>query len=279
MKKRYWVPLLLLLALALCFVDVAFYLDDIAKSTLEYSGEAVAGVPTTVSGVALSVVRGTLHIDGLTIGNPDGFDTPYFVALRSSSCEFSLGNLFADHVVVPRLTIEGVDLYLENSERGENYRVILDHMKTAEHRGSERTEQAGKRFVIRELLIRGIVAHTDVSVAGKKLTEVELKIDEIRLRDVGSDTDGGAVASELMGTIVIATLEAVIRSGHEILPEAVERGVGVGLAQVVGVVGAVEAVHGAVEAIDEGVKGVTKGIGGILGGGKKASQKENEKPK
>lgn len=292
MKKRYLIPLVLLLVVAVAFVAAGFWLDDITAAAMEYAGKTTMGVTTTVHDAALHPIAGSLTVQGLTVGNPERFHTPHFLAIGSVACAFSLGNLLEDDVVLPQLAIEGVDINLEQNERGANYQVILDHMKKSEQEPPPAEQASDKKFVIREVVLKEIVAHTDVALAGQKLTKVDVKIPEIRLQDVGSGTDGGMLQSQLLATIVKATLEAIITSGHEILPQAVVAGLGIGLKEVGGLVDVdaikvVEAagvnlseiggkaVEGAVEGVEKGVKEAVEGLGGLLGG--KKEKKEEKK--
>ena len=185
MKKRYVIPLVFLALLLLAGGAGILYLDSIAKAALEYGGEAMMGVPTTVDDLSLRPVAGSVRVDGLTVGNPDGFETPHFMAINTSAGTFSLGNLFAEAVEVPLITIEGVDVYLEKNQRGANYEVILENMKRAEEQGPDEREEKGKEFLIREIVIRDIIARADVTLAGEKLTRVDVEIEEIRLENVG----------------------------------------------------------------------------------------------
>lgn len=287
MKKRYLFPVVLLLVVVVAFVAAGFWLDDITAAAMEYAGETTMGVTTTVRDAALHPIAGSLAVEGLTVGNPEGFHTPHFLAIGSVSCAFSLGNLLEDNVVLPQLAIEGLDINLEQNERGANYQVILDHMKKSEQEPPPAEQASDKKFVIREVVVKDIVAHTDVALAGEKLTNVDVKIPEIRLQDVGSGTDGGMLQSQLLATIVKATLEAIIKSGHEILPQAVVAGVGIGLEQVGGLVDvdAIKAVEAAgvnlteiggkaVEGVEKGMKEAVEGLGGLLGG--KKEKKENK---
>jgi hypothetical protein len=207
------------------------------------------------------------------ISNPQGFGTPHFMALGHGAIEMEVGTVFEDTVVAPSLLIEDLDVNLEKGDQGANYEVILANLKKGEEPPPEEAE-GGKKFIVREVVMRNIRVQTDVTVAGAKLTQVEIRFDEIRLENVGSETEGGALLSGLMGRIVAATLRAVFEQAGDILPDVIRNGLGAGLEGLgklgkgsVKVVGKVTRNVGG--KMVEGVGKVVEGIGGIFGRDKK----------
>ena len=55
-------------------------LDRLVEAAIERVGPQVTGTSVLVSGVSISLKEGRGEISGLTIGNPDGFESPH--ALR-----------------------------------------------------------------------------------------------------------------------------------------------------------------------------------------------------
>lgn len=291
MKKRYVIAGSVLGCLVLAGVGVSWYLNDIAAFGIESGGEAAMGVTTTVDSVSLRPFAGSLTVQGLVVANPAGFETAHFVSIESVTCGFSLGALFAETVEIPVLTIRGLDLFLEQKPSGSNYDAILANMKAGEKpAGKAGAEEApsGSKLIIRKLEIQNIVAHSDVAVAGEKLSRVDVQIDEILLTDVG-DEEKGIDEAGLIATIVQATLIAVVKQGHRVLPESVVNGLGLGLQELPAVPGlvlgaggdALELGKGVVDGVTEGVTGRVGGVvEGLFGGGsKKKAPPEKEKKK
>ncbi len=275
-RKRLLVPLVLLAVLVLGGVGAFLYLDEIAARAMESAGTTALGVPTTVEAVRIRPFGGTARVDGVTVANPPGFETPHFMAVRETSVAFSLAELTGERVEVPSFVIEGMDVNLEQGRGGANYAPILEHLRSGGKPAGE-----GRKFVVKALAIRDVRVRAEVAVAGQKLTHVDLRIEEIRLEDVGSETKAGALLPELIGTIVKATLAAVVQQGARILPETLVNGLGLGLkglggttVKVVGKVTATvggktfEIVGGAAKLVGKGAKEIVEGIGGLLGGGK-----------
>jgi len=279
-KKRFLIPLLLVGLLVVVLLVGFIFLDTIAKTAIETVGSNMMGVPTTVDSVSLSPFGGSAGVKGLTIGNPPGYETPHFMAIGSAGSAFKLGDLTADTITVDQIRVDGMSVNLEKKEGGDsNYEVILENMKKGEEQEEPPPDEPGKRFVVKEVVLTDIRVRADLVVAGKPVEEITLKISEIRLEDVGSDTEGGALASQLMGTIVKATLQAIVTQGADVLPGAIVGTLKVGLEGLgklgvkgVRVVG--EAGGKAVDVVGGAAKGIGDAVGGLFGGKKDEEKKK-----
>jgi hypothetical protein len=265
------IPLALILILVVAYI----FIDSIAKKAVEVGGEQAMGVPTTLEDITLKPVRGQGSIEGLKVSNPTGFKTPFFMNLSKGDASLDIGSVFTDQVVMNRIALDGIELYLEKTKEGANYKVILENMKKGEE---EKPPEPGKKFLVQEVVVSNIVVHAAVAALGAKISTLDVKIDEIRLENVGSETGGGVIMSELMGTIVKAVLVAVLEQGAK-LPGAIAEDLGKGLAGLGKVTvhlagGAVKVVGGAGKAVGGAVKDAGKAIGGIFGGGDDDEEKD-----
>ena len=105
--------------------------------------------------------------------------------------------------------------------------------------------------VIDELLIRNINAKVRASPIGGKLSEVEVVIPEIRMTNIGKDSENGAEMAHITTTVTQAILTAVAKKSGS-LPG----GVGGDLARSLGKVQVQEEASGA--------KKLLEGIGGLF---------------
>ncbi|MFI5403126.1 MAG: hypothetical protein ACHQ1G_09330, partial [Planctomycetota bacterium] len=144
-------------------------------------------------------------------------------------------------------------------------------------------EEGGKKFLANRIVIRDISVRADLAIAGEKLSSVDLQIDEILLENVGSDTEGGKITSQVMHTIVKAVLAAILEQGARVLPEVMVNGLGAGLKGLgkVGfkVVGNVTVKVGGKVIKVLGGAGKTIGgvVNGIFGGGDDEDEDEEDK--
>jgi len=223
MKKtllRIGIALFLLLVVALAGAYV--YADRIAKAAIETGGTRALGTDTSLENVHLRLFRGDVSLDELVVANPPGFDAsdvdvPYFLRLGRGELEVSLPTLLEDRIVAPRLVLEDLVVSLQKEGGTSNYEIILDNLERFESKDTQpeptNEKEGGKTFVIELVSIRDITVHADLVQpglpVGERLTRMPpVRIEEIRLTDVGSES-GGVVLAQLMDVIVKAVLRTV----------------------------------------------------------------------
>ncbi len=265
-----------------------YYLDGLVEAAIERGASYALGVPARVEGVHLAPVRGSFELSGLEVDNPEGFERPRFLGLRSARLELPPRRLLDSTVRVPLLALEGIEVDLERSGSASNYGKILDHLGRFESaqpaagaQGGQ--EKAGKRFIVERLVVRDVSAHLALSVGGVAKPKATITIPEISLHDVGAK-EGGVGIGELASIVTKAVLTSVSRAGG--VPLELARDLGgqlKGLAKVtVELPPGIDRVTKGLTGLDKGVLGAgasgaakkgtgqvekaLKGLGGLLGG-------------
>jgi hypothetical protein len=220
MKKL--VKLLAALVIVLLVVAGALlpYVDRIAKVAIEKSGTYALGVPTTLQKADVGILSGEFAMSGLNVANPPAFTTAHLLHLDDGGVAVTLGSLRQDVVELPRLGLTGLDVHLERQADGSNYGVVLENLKRLES-GDKPAEEPGgsqKKFLVREIRIENVVVHLDLVPAGGELTRLDLPIESIVLKDVGTDSDKGVLLTELAGILLKAVIAAAIDKGGQIIP-------------------------------------------------------------
>ena len=160
-------------------------LDAVVERAIERHGSEITGTAVRVASVDISLSSGRGTVRGLTIANPEGFKDAHFLKLGGGAVAVDLGSLMGDEVVIPTLTLTGLSLNLERTLKGSNYGAILKNME----KGAEKTDEPGKKFVIKELIIRDVNVSAKISLGPAK-PAVPLSIDEMRFENVGSGGSG-----------------------------------------------------------------------------------------
>ena len=292
MRKLMKFALGILIVLVLLLAVVWLSLDYIAKAGIEAGGTYALGVKTTVDSVNLGLLSGQAKVNGLTIGNPEGFKTPHLMKAGRIEVAVKTGSILGDTIQVDKFEIDGLDLNLEQKIGATNISALLDNIKKATGGDKPKDDKApkesgGRKFKVDQIRITNVVAHVQVLPIGGSASTLEVKIPELVLSGVTQDNAGGVAVPELMKRLVPAILAAVVEKGKGVIPDADLKRLGNDVASTAQALGAgagrlVQQIGGdagkAIEGLGTGVQKVgesaTKGVGdaikGLFGGDKKA---------
>jgi hypothetical protein len=278
------------------------YLDRLAHRALERGASDTFGQRTEVGSVSLGLLSGRVGVGDFRVRNPEGWQEKHFLAIEDGRFSVGLPTFLEETVIVPEFVLRDVSLALERSVSGKsNYGEILRHMQSGPP--PDPAAEPGKKFVIRDLRIENVEAKLRLEGAGGVVQKaLDVTIPEIRLRDVGSESEGGVVAAQVWRTVATAVMEAVARESGGLagfltadlrnqlarvttMPfqvvgevtrltgegvEEVGRGVGRVIDEATG--GVLKGAGDAVGETGEAAGKVLKGLGGVLGGGEKPEQ-------
>ncbi len=291
MLKKLIIVAAVLLTLLLVVVLVAFSaIDSLARKGVVSATGYALNVPTSLDRADVGILTGSFSMDGLTVSNPEGFETPHFLTLDEGGINVSLGSLRKETVEVETLRLADIDIHLERADGSSNYGTIMENLKRFESGDApadDAPSEDGKKFVIRSVEITNVRAHAKLGA----LPTVDLVVPEVKLSDVGSA--GEPVTMPELASIIMEALLASIsemdglpvellselQNGLAGLSGLRDAGVtmvadlGEGLEQVKADLSekaeaAVEDVkEQAEDAVDEAKDRVKDGIRGLLGGG------------
>ena len=235
----------LVAVVVIAVVVVFFWINSLAKSGIEQAATYALGVNTTLDEARIGMLSGQFGLGGLDVANPAPYTADRFLRLGSGDVAVSLGSLMQDQVELPLLHLSGIELNLEYDGEKGNYDVILEHLQSLSSASDtpdtpdtppapqpSSDPESGKKFIIREVVIDDVTINGQFKIMGDKPTEVTFNIPQIRLTDIGSDSGGGVVLSQVAGTLLSAVLEEAVRQGGDILPNVVLGSIDTGLKEV-----------------------------------------------
>lgn len=203
----------LVVLLLVALLVAGLFIDGIAKSAIETAATEALGVKTELGSCHVGLLRGTFSLSDLRVANPEGYGSDPFLTLGEGGVAVKASTLREDLVELPELTLSTARLLIVQNRDGSNYGTILDNLKRFQGEETQAPSEDQTRFVIRRLAI------TDVKVTvapdpGLGLSTLQLPIDRIELKDIGSDTGKGVLLSELAGIVVKAILQRATSSGQ-----------------------------------------------------------------
>lgn len=196
------------------------YVDSIAKAAVEKGGTYALGVPTTLDKAKVGVFSGGFDMHGLHVANPEGYKSASFLAMGDGGVRVSLGTLRKDIVEIPRLSMSDIQINLEKKDGKANYQVIVDNLKRLESGEKKEPAPQGseKKFVIGEVEVLNVKVHVDLLPVGGTLTQANITLDRVVLKDVGT-AGKGVPMTELVSIIVKALMSAVADKGAGLIPD------------------------------------------------------------
>jgi hypothetical protein len=264
------IPLaVLLLVLILAFVTVG---DFMIGKAIEVAGTQTLGVPVTVEGINLSLLKGQVGIKGLVVKNPEGYANDTLLELDEGVIKLDTGSLFSDTIKIELIKLDGTKLTMEQKGLTNNLKEILDRLPKEEKAETEPAEK-GKNLHIDKLEITNTNVKVKLLPIPGKSDTVSMNIDPIVMTDLG--TDKKLKIGTLIAKILGAMATGIAKQGIGLLPDDMVKGIGSALGGAVdlGKAAAKEGQKVLEKTTDVG-KGVVDGLTGLLGGKKSEPNKE-----
>ena len=204
----------------LVILVMSFYLFSgyLLRVGIETAGTKALGVGVYVDDVDLSILGGTVEIDGLIVKNPPGYAHEDLLKLGHGRVTAKLGSLLGDTVRIKEIKLDGIDLVLE--QRGvtsNNLQDIIKAIPEGEVEPEDVTEKPAKKLHIDNLEITNVTVKAKLLPVPGKADTVTLKLDPIQMTNLGSD-DKLDVA-KLSGKILLAIADGVAEQGVGVLPK------------------------------------------------------------
>ncbi|MHC8366490.1 hypothetical protein ACYZT9_11575 [Pseudomonas sp. ZT5P21] len=189
------------------------------KSAIETEGGLATQAQVLVGTVEFSPFSGTGVLDGLTVGNPNGFSSPYAVVVNrvalqvESASVLGGGPVIVDSVTIiaPQITFKAQSpTAISNLETIKNNAQAYSATPAA-----IRADSTVRKVIIRDLTVMGGSISLDIPLSGGALT---VPLPPLHLANIGVTTNG-------------ATPPAIIRAVCEALAEAAKKAVTEAIAQ------------------------------------------------
>jgi uncharacterized protein involved in outer membrane biogenesis len=231
-------------------------LGKIVKTGVETVGPKLTQAPVTVNAVNLSLLTGSAKVEGLVVGNPEGYKTPQAISVGVVAVGVNPASVLSDKIVVRSIEVRNPEITFEgNPFGGNNLTKLRDNVNAATGSGQKPATtqtapaagQPGKKFEVDDFLIAGAKVH--VSLTGLGGQEMTLPIPDIHLTDMGKGSDGITAADlsrRALDALTAATVKAVANAASDVGKNALKLGTG------------------AETSVSSNVNKITKGLGGLL---------------
>lgn len=189
------------------------------KSAIETEGALATKTQVLVGSVEFSPFTGVGTLDGLTVGNPTGFSSPYAVVVDRIALQVESGSLLGGGPVIvdsatmiaPKITYKAQSpTATSNLETIKN--IAQAYSATA---AAIRAGGSARKVIIRDLTVIGGSISLDIPLPGGALT---VPLPPLHLANIGANTNGAAPPA-----IIRAVCEALADEAKKAVSAAIAR--------------------------------------------------------
>lgn len=199
---------ILLIAAVIASVLLVGRLEPTIISTIESYGEASTGTEVRLRAANVSVRESSGTLSGLSIGNPEGYETDFALQLDEIRLDVEPESLVSGPLVLNEIVVSGATLNAEQRGDSSNLTEILDRMEQGDQ-GETSAESNGRIIIDRFRLEGGRITLTSELLAEEQYVDLP----EVRVEDVGRSTGGVSydeTTEALLTPILAAARSAVL---------------------------------------------------------------------
>jgi hypothetical protein len=216
---RAGVVIIVLIAVAVATAVALRYgarrIDGVVATLVERHGSALTGTDVEVDGVDVALTAGRAALAGITIDNPQGYETDYAVRIDRADVALDVSSLPGDVPVIEELTLDGALIHAEQRDAATNLTDIQRHATAAPAEPSPPAGEPG-RIVIERFRL----TNARVQLVSEHLSEPEeLVLRDVVVEGIGSGS-GGVTYSEAAEAMLAPVLAAARNAASERLRTA-----------------------------------------------------------
>ncbi len=251
MKKLFLGLIVVLLVLIVVGGIVgSFFLGPIVKAGMETVGPKVTQVSIRVDAVNLSLLTGSASINGLVVGNPEGYKAPQAISIGTAAVGLNPFSVLSDKIIIrsvrvdaPEITFEGNPFSgnnLSKIEQNVNAYGVKSSTAPATNTTAKAAGKPAKKIEVDDILITNAKVHFN----GATLT-----LPNVHLTDLGKGGDGITAADltrRVLQALTTATVKAVAGAATDVGKSAEKAGQDLG------------------KSLGSNVGNITHGLGGLF---------------
>ena len=204
----------LVVVLVVAVIAVGLFAHHALKVAVESAGTRALNVGVRVNDVDLSILKGRIGLQNLTISNPPGYQHDQLLELSRADILLETRSLLNDMVNITDIKLDGANVVLEQrGVSGNNLQDIIEKLPQVE----EDSEPAGKKLHIDTLEITNAQVKVKLLPIPGKVDTLSFKLTPITLTDLGGEKGYDSVA--LSRTVLLAIAGRIAEKGAGVLPD------------------------------------------------------------
>jgi hypothetical protein len=222
-----WIKRLLVVIVILIAGGVlAGYLliDGIVKSVVEKQGTEQLKVPTTLGGVSLGLIHGTVDLDSLAIGSPSGFTAPQMFSVGKFAVDIGgVMRLRDEPIHISTVTIDQPTLVIEQNGGKLNFRELMNNLPSSNQPKDANPSVSGEskpvKVIIDTLTISNahVKVQSDSPIKGLDLSALnkDISLPTMTLKNIGNadGANNGAALKDVATSIISKMVDQTTKTG------------------------------------------------------------------
>ena len=185
-----------------------FFLNGAIRIGVEKGGMYATDRTTTLNAANLSIRNGTLDLSSLSMDNPKGYSMPVFLNLKECKVTVQPSSLLAGTVNVPEISMDGLEITLEQNGLKNNLAEILDVIQRKTSAGNTTGNTQGASSPGKKLQI-GVIRMTGTKVHIKAVTEMTLDLGPIEIKDPSNPDGRPMKIADVIGKVLISVAKQI----------------------------------------------------------------------
>ncbi|MEM9624415.1 MAG: hypothetical protein AAF993_22435 [Pseudomonadota bacterium] len=221
MKAILWIIGIVVLLVVGGVAFVALNSGSLIKSVIEEFGPDYLATDVSVDAVDLALTEGSAQVNGLSIGNPAGFEGPAAMQLGEVKVALDTQQISSELVVMKEVVIDSAVIAAVAKGSKTNFQQLMENLEAAtggpsaeaETGASEETSET--RFIVDSFAFTNAKASLDSDLLGR----MDLTIPDIRLQGIGRKSNGATaaeLAQEILKPITTAVSQAAVSQGLDV---------------------------------------------------------------
>ena len=190
----------------LAFVSIDFYADKLVRKSIEKVGPVLTKVEVRVEDADLSLLSGRGSVNGLTVGNPEGYKSPHAVKVSSARITLKPASLLERKVVIREINVQAPEITFETDFKGNNLSRILANI---EETTVPVVSKLGKKLQVDSFRITNARMKVALTLLGGRSVTVPLP--DIHLQNMGQGPEGITTA-DLLRQVFAAIESSAVKS-------------------------------------------------------------------
>ena len=187
-KKTVWILVLVFVILAAAGIAILLTnLNFLVKSAIEKFGSRATQTAVRVEGVRISLREGSGRIKGLTVANPEGFETAHAFSLGEIGVDIDVKSLAGEIPCIEDIVIGQPEVFIEvNDNRENNLEKLKGNLTTSQGRAASSgpaKKRTGEKIIeIRQIRFTGGRIHVLLIPMEKR--EYDLNLSPFTIRNL-----------------------------------------------------------------------------------------------